>query len=113
MSVSENQFDVVLEELTNRAVGKLLTIDTFDASAFEALKNHLWQKAEGLQHEYCISKQILSSIRSAVGAIQSRAEYVPAVRGQLQWAADFEGVLDSLIAGEVRSGRTPGIPRII
>src|SRR5262245_5568357 len=72
--VSENEFDPVLEELKKRSIDRLLGADTFDASAFEAFKTHLWRKAEGLQREYCISKQILLSLRSATSAIRSRAE---------------------------------------
>jgi hypothetical protein len=111
--MSENHFDILLEELTDRAVGKLLKVDVFDAVAFDALEDHLWRKAEGLQHEYSISKQVLFSLRSAVGAICSRAEYLPEVRGHLQRAHDFEMMLDRLIAGETRSSREPGRPRII
>ncbi|RSU41713.1 hypothetical protein CA228_22810 [Sphingomonas koreensis] len=113
MHVSENDFDVVLEELTDRAVGKLLKADTYDASAFDALEDHIWKKAEGLQSETAISKQLLLAIRSATGAIRSRAEYLPAVRQQLHRANDFDVLLDRLIAGERRADRTPGIPRII
>jgi hypothetical protein len=111
--LSENHFDLVLEELTERAIGKLLEADIFDASAFEIFKDHLWRKAEDLQYESCISRQILRSIRSAAGAIRSRSEYLPAVREQIHWADDFEEMLDRLIAGETRSDRRPGIPRII
>lgn len=78
--MSINHFDVVLEELTDRAVGRLLKADTYDATAFDALENHIWQKAEGLQSEAAISKQILLTLRSAASAIRSRAEYLPAVR---------------------------------
>ena len=112
-SVSENHFDVVLEELTDRAVGKLLKVDTYDAPAFDALEDYVWQKAEGLQGETTISKQILLTLRSAAGAIRSRAEYLPAVREQLHRANDFDMMLDRLIAGERRSDRQPGIPRVI
>jgi hypothetical protein len=111
--VSENHFDVVLEELTDRAVGKLRKADIYDASAFDALEDYVWQKAEGLQSEAAISKQILLTLRSAAGAIRSRAEYLPAVREQLHRANDFDTMLDRLIAGEQRSDRQPGIPRII
>lgn len=111
--VSENHFDIVLEELTDQAVGKLLKADTYDASAFDALEDHIWQKAEGLQSEAAISKQLLLTIRSAIGAIRSRAEYLPAVREQLPRANDFDVLLDRLIAGERRADRMPGIPRII
>lgn len=111
--MSENDFDKSLEELMERSVGKLIKTESFDASAFDILMHHLWQKAEGLQHEHCISKQVLRSLRSAVAAIRSRAEYLPDVRDQLHWANDFDVMLDRLIAGETSAVRTPGVPRII
>lgn len=111
--MSENDFDTRLEELVDRSVGKLLKADSFDPSSFGALKDYLWQKAEGLQHEYCVSKQILRTLRSAVAAIRSRAEYLPAVREQLHFANDFDVMLDGLIAGETRAVRTSGGPRVI
>jgi hypothetical protein len=111
--VSENHFDPRLEELKERSVDQLLKADIFDSSAFDALKDHLWRKADGLQQEFCISKQILLSLRSAVSAIRSRAEYLPAVREQLHWADEFEPILDRLIASEKRADRQPGVPRIL
>ncbi|MCJ2128830.1 hypothetical protein [Methylobacterium sp. E-045] len=111
--MSKNDFDVVMDELTDKAVGKFLKADVFDVSAFSVLRDHFWQKAERLQHETCISKQILMILRSAAAAIRSRAEYLPAVRHQLHLADDFEEMLDRLIAGDTRSDRTPGVPRIM
>jgi hypothetical protein len=111
--VSENHFDPVLEQLKKRSIDRLLNADAFDASAFEALREHLWQKAEALQHEYSISKQILLSLRSAISAIRSRAEYLPFVREQLHWADEFELMLDRLIMGETRQDHQPGVPRIM
>ena len=111
--MTENYFDVQLEELTDRAVGKLLKMDIYDGAAFDALEDHIWRKAEGLQSEAAISKQILLTLRSAVSAIRSRAEYLPEVRMQLQRANDFDMILDRLIAGEKRADRIPGVPRIV
>jgi hypothetical protein len=111
--MSENHFDPAPAELKERSVDRLLIADTFDASAFETFKDHLWQKAENLKHESSISKQILLSLRSAISAIRSRAEYLPNVREQLHWANDFELLLDGLIAGETRQERQPGVPRIV
>ncbi|TSD90694.1 hypothetical protein FFK22_000375 [Mycobacterium sp. KBS0706] len=110
--MSENHFDLVLEQLKERSVDRLLSADVFDLSAFEAFKDHLWRKAEGLRNEYYISKQILLSIRSAAEAIRSRAEYLPEVRGQIHWADDFDMMLDQIIDGETRNDRQPGVPRI-
>ena len=111
--MSENHFDVVLEELADRAIGKLLKTDAYDASAFDALEDHLWQKAEGLRSEHAISKQILKTLRSAVAAIRSRSEHHPSVQDQLHRANAFDVMLDRLIAGERRSDRKPGVPRVI
>lgn len=111
--VSENDFDIELDELTDKAVGKLLKMDIYDASAFDTLENYLWRKAERLQSEAVISKQILLTLRSAASAIRSRAEYVPALQAQLRRANDFDLMLDRIIAGEKRSDRVPGVPRII
>ena len=111
--MSENHFDLALEELTDRSVGKLLKTDVFDESAFDALREHIWRKSEGLKQETCISKQILSSLRSASNAINGRADHLPVTGNPVRWARDFEEMLDRLIAGEVRSDRKPGIPRLI
>ncbi|MGZ2748296.1 hypothetical protein [Burkholderia stagnalis] len=111
--MSENDFDTRLDELADRSVGKLLKADSFDPSAFDALGDYLWQKAEGLQHEQCVSKQILRTLRSAVASVRSRAEYLPAVRDQLHLADEFDVMLDRLIAGETRAVRIPGVPRVI
>ncbi|WP_217426904.1 hypothetical protein [Pandoraea pneumonica] len=111
--MSENDFDTTLDELVGRSVDRLLKADTFDQAAFGALIDHLWRKAERLQHEHCLSKQILRTIRSAIAAIRSRAEYMQVVRGQLHLANEFELMLDRLIEGETRSSRVPGVPRVI
>lgn len=105
--MSENHFDPMLEELKKRSIDRLLNADTFDASAFEALKEHLWRKAEGLQREYCISKQILFSLRSAISAIRSRAEYLSFVREQLHWADEFELMLDQARRAWIASPASP------
>nr|WP_295887784.1 hypothetical protein [uncultured Devosia sp.] len=109
----ENHFDPQLEELTDRSVGRLLVADVLDLQAFEALKDHIWGKAVGLKDEFCLSKQVLSSLRSAAHAIRSRAEYLPDARNHLGLANEFDEMLDRLVASEVRSYRQAGVPRII
>jgi hypothetical protein len=111
--MSENHFDSRLQELKERSVDRLLMAEVFDLSAFEAFKEHLWRKAIGLQNEYVISKQILFSLRSAAGAIRSRAEYIPSIREHLHWANDFDSMLDRLIASETEQDRKPGVPRVV
>lgn len=111
--MSVNDFDVVLQELIDRSVGRLMQADTFDVSAFLALKMHFWQKAPEMRDEYCISKQVLHGLRLASQSIRSRAEYLPAVRAELHWADEFDGMLDRLIAGEIEHDRQAGVPRVL
>lgn len=108
-----NDYDLELEELHRRATVRLLAADHFDPEAFNALRQHICRKAEDLRTEFVISKQILECLRQASGAIRSRSEHLPAVRGHLAVANDFEMLLDLLIAGEGCDDRQPGVPRII
>jgi hypothetical protein len=110
--MSVNHFDLQLQELYERAVGRLLTAEVFDAAAFDALEDHLWSLAERLQAEFVISKQILKIIRSAEDTIRSRADYLPSVKENVGRAGLFAELLDRLIAGETKTDRHPGLPRI-
>ena len=111
--MSENHYDARLEELKQKSVDRLLCADVFDPLAFQTLYKYLWQKAPGLRAEHAVSKQILACIRSASLAIESRAEYLPSVREHRYMSSEFESMLDRIIAGEIESDRTPGIPRVI
>ena len=111
--MAASHFDLQLEELRRKSVGRLLTADVFDLAAFEELKAYLWEKAEQLRAEFVVSKQILSCPRSASNAIQSRAEYLPKVREHVAFSEEFARLLDAIIAGEVKNDRTPGVPRIL
>lgn len=112
-TMNVNDYDLKLEELQRRATVRLLASDSFDAAAFNALREHICRKAKELRNEYVISKQILKCLREASGAIRNQAEHVAAVREHLPVANDFEMLLDLLIAGEGSSDRQPGVPRII
>lgn len=111
--MSANHYDLELEQLGERATGRLLMADTFDGGAFEALYDHLASKAGVLRGESVLSKQILACLRQASAAIRSRSEYVPAAKDSLAVADRFEMLLDLLIAGQDPADRKPGIPRII
>jgi len=111
--LSENHFDIELDELTYRSVGQLITAERFDAAAFDALEDYIWMKAERLRSDFVLSKQLLKTLRSAAQAIRNRAESLSAARQQLHRADDFDRLLDRLTAGEVRNDRTPGVPRIV
>jgi hypothetical protein len=111
--MSVNDYDLELEELQRRATGRLLAAESFDATAFVALREHICGKAELLRSEYVISKQLLRCLREAARAVRSRAEYVPGARENLHIANDFEMLLDLLIAGEGCCDRQPEGSRIV
>lgn len=110
--MSENNYDLHLEELLYRSTGRLLMAEVFDLAAFQALEDYLWQKAEGLRNEHTLSKQVLACIRSTASAIESLVDYVPAVRENQHMAITFHSILDRLIAGETRDSCKAGAPRI-
>lgn len=111
--MSANDYDLELEQLEERATGRLLTADMFDGAAFEALYNHISDKARDLREVSVVSKQILRSLRQAAASIRSRAEYVASVQDKLPVADRFEMLLDLIIIGEHPEDRKPGTPRIL
>ncbi|AJA10271.1 hypothetical protein SKP52_16995 [Sphingopyxis fribergensis] len=111
--MSANDYDLELEQLEGRATGRLLTADTFDGAAFEALYNHISDKARDLREVSVVSKQILRSLRQAAATIRSRSEDVASVQDKLPVADRFEMLLDLIIIGEHPDDRKPGTPRIL
>lgn len=108
-----SDFDLELEELHRKSVGRLIAADSFDVSAFGSLKKHLCDKAEEMKSEHVVSKQVLNCLLSAAKAIESRAEYVQAVRPHLAMAAEFYLLLDLIAIGEGCNDRRPGVPRAV
>jgi len=111
--MSENDYDLELEELQRRSVGRLLSSESFDAAAFEELRMHICRKAESLRTEHVISKQILKCLREASSSIRNQAEHIPVLREGLSMASNFELLLDLIIAGEGCGDRQPGVPRTL
>ena len=108
-----NDYDAELADLVDRSTSRLLSAEVFDKGAFDALREKICSKAEALKAEYVISKQLLGCLRGAANAIRNQAPYVAAAQKNLALADEFELLLDILIAGEVCSDRTPGVPRIL
>jgi hypothetical protein len=102
-----------LSELKQKSVDRLLAAEYFDERAFQALYDYLCLKSESIKAEPVVSKQVIECVLSAVGAIQSRAEYLPDVRPHLSWADKFLRILGLMAIGEACSDRRPGVPRII
>ena len=111
--MSPSDFDLELQELHRKSVGRLLTAETFDRSAFEALKAYLCEKAEHIKSEHVISKQVLDCLLSAWRAIESRAEYMPDARKSVAMAAEFFMLLDLMVGGEGCNDRKAGVPRVL
>ncbi|KTE41452.1 MULTISPECIES: hypothetical protein [unclassified Sphingopyxis] len=108
-----SDYDLELEDLNRRATIRLLASESFDATAFAALKDYLSGKAEAIKSEHVVSKQVLGVLRDASKAIRNQAPYVPQARDNLSLADEFEMILDLMIIGESPSDRIPGVPRII
>lgn len=111
--MSASDYDLELEEAERRAVGRLLTSDVFDGPAFENLYQLLCRKAETLKQEHVVSKQLLHCLLSAEQAIRSRAEYIPTVKAQLNWAERFSLLLHHIAIGEGCNDRSSGAPRVV
>lgn len=58
------------------------------------------EDAELIVDEHVISRQVLDCIPAAVKAIESRPEYIPAVRAGLTSAEAFYMLLDRMVVGE-------------
>jgi hypothetical protein len=108
-----SDFDPELEDLNERATGRLLCAETFDSAAFASLKEHLCRKAEAAKTEPVISKQVLSCLRGASQAIRNQASYVPGAKENIELADEFDVLLDLMIKGEGWGDRVPGVPRIV
>jgi hypothetical protein len=106
-----SDFDSDLQDLHRKSVGRLMAADVYDADAFAALNSSLCEKAELIKGEHVISKQVLDCLLSAAKAIESRAEYIPAVRADLARAGDFYMLLDLMVIGEGCGDRQSGVPR--
>lgn len=106
-------YDLTLEELARRATSRLLSSESFDLAAFAALYDYLCAKAEEVRTEHVISKQVLSCLRGASGAIRSQAPYISGARENLGLADKFDMLLDLMIIGETPRDRMPGQPRVL
>lgn len=109
--MSVNDFDLELQDLHSRSVGKLMAAEVFDKEAFDALKSYLCAKAELLKSEYVISKQILDCLLSAWRVIESRAEYIAEAKKHAAMANEFFMLMDLIVIGEGCNDRKPGVPR--
>ncbi|KLD70684.1 hypothetical protein [Xanthomonas pisi] len=110
--MTTHNFDFHLQELQERAIGKLIAAETFDKRAFDALKAYLCEKAELIKAEHVVSKQVISCLLSAAQTIESRAEYIPEARANLAMASEFSMLLELIAIGESCNDRRPGIPRV-
>ena len=111
--MAATDYDLALEELERRSTERLLCADVYDAEAFAKLHGYISSKAQELNQEFVLPKQLLKAIRTAAEAVRSRAEYVQDARNNISIANDFDMLLDLLIASENPADRQPGVPRIL
>ena len=110
--MAASDFDLELQELHRRSVGRLIAAEVFDMQSFEALKSYLCEKAEQIKAEHVVSKQVLNCLLSAWRTIESRAEHLPDARAHVGMAAEFFLLMDLIVIGEGCNDRKPGIPRV-
>jgi hypothetical protein len=107
-----SDFDLQLEELNQQSVGRLMTAEEFDLSAFRALYAYLCEKATNIKSEHVVSKQVLRVMLWAPKAMEGRAKYDPVVRQNMELVRDFARLLDLIAIGEDCNDRKPGVPRV-
>ena len=111
--MSASDFDLELEELRSKSVGRLVSAEVFDESAFAALKAHLCKKAELIKSEHVVSKQVVACLLEAASIIESRAAYVEGARSNAHLANEFHMLLGLIAIGEGCNDRKPGVPRVV
>lgn len=105
--------DIELDELNDKATGRLLMADVFDEAAFKNLYAYICEVALKLETESVLPKQFLAVVLNAARAIRSRAEYLPDVKKRISLADDFDMVLALVAVGEAPTDRRSGVPRVI
>jgi hypothetical protein len=111
--MAASDLDTELEELRRKSVGRLISAEVFDVSAFSALKAHICEKAELIKAEHVVSKQVVACLLEAASVIESRAAYVEGAKNNAHLANDFRMVLALIAAGEGCNDRKPGVPRVV
>lgn len=108
-----SDYDLELEELHNRSVGRLLASETFDAAAFSQLYDYLCAKAERIKDEHVVSKQLISVVFSTQRSIENAAPYNAQAKEALSLANKFSLLLELVAIGEAPTDRKPGVPRVV
>lgn len=112
--MSASNYDNRLAELYEASVGRLRKIETFDASAFQALYDYVALKADSMKDEHVVSKQVLRCVLDARQAVLESNEHVVVVGVRSAAMADkFLQLLGMIALGEAPDDRQPGVPRII
>lgn len=108
-----SDFDLELDELHKRSVGRLIGSETFDAVAFSQLYEYLCVKAEKIKDEHVVSKQVISAVFSAQRSIENAVPYNAQAKESLSLAGKFSLLLELIGIGETPNDRKPGMPRVV
>ena len=111
--MKHSDYDLELDELHKRSVGRLICSETFDAAAFSQLYEYLCAKAEKMKDEHVVSKQVISIVFSAQRSIENAASYNAQAKEVLSLATKFSLLLELIGIGEAPSHRKPGVPRVV
>jgi hypothetical protein len=109
--MNASEFDLQLQDLYERSVGRLACADVFDRAAFDAFIAYLTEKAEQIADEHVVSKQVLNYLFSAHSAIDNCSAHNAEVDRNL--ADEMLRLLEMIASGSKPSERIPGVPRII
>lgn len=111
--MTPSDFDLDLEELYKKSVGRLIASESFDGAAFARLYEYLGDKAERIKSEHVVSKQVVMTILSAQSAIENAAPYNPQAKEGLPFVGKFSMLLGLISIGESPRDRQPGVPRVV
>ena len=106
-------YQIELQELKEKSVDRLLCAEVYDKAAFLNLEAYLIKRTKNEIGKETISRQLLQVLHGAIGALESRAEYLPELKNEKEVITRFQAILGCLIAGEDPDSRQAGVPRII
>ena len=106
-------YNLELESLHDKSVGRLLAAEVYDRCAFDELAMCLTRCVQEENKKSHVSRQVLQILTGAIGSFESRAEYLPELANEDAMISKFQTLLRCFIIGEDPDNRQPGVPRII
>ena len=111
--MASSDYDLELEQLFEDSIGRLLQVEVFDESAFQAFQAHLCARLEELRSTHVVSKQLLSRVLKTVQVLRELGAQVTDEELASKWERSFDLMLYAMAHGEGCDDRVPGTPRMI